>query len=182
VEGRELTVAGPTLADLVAAFVADEPGVEQVGPASWWFPFTMDGRTFSVFVTARDHQLLVHATRQHPVPAERLDLVHELIVDLNSELALAWFDCHRSNRVISARAALDCNGVEVTDVLIGNVVGAAVETMGRFLPAIDAVAAGEVEPADLRAQAEDPAEPVLDLDRAGDDEIRRWYAQGFGEA
>lgn len=161
-----------TLADEVADFVADEPGVEQIGPATWRFPFTVDDSEFSVIVSARGDQLLAYGTRLEPVPAERLDAVHELIVDLNSELALAWFDCSRENRVVSARAALDTAGVEVTSVLVGNVVGAAVETMGRFLPAIDAVASGEVEPGELRGV---PGEPTLDLSTASDDDVAAFH-------
>jgi hypothetical protein len=102
-------------------------------------------------------------------------VIHELIVDLNSELTLAWFDCPRANRVLSARASLDTTDIEVTETLIGNVVGAAVETMGRFLPAIDVVAAGEVNPADLREPTDQV--PTLNIDQATPDEIASFVGE-----
>lgn len=165
------------LAELVAAFVVDEPGVEQVAPTMWRFPFTHDAGVFSVFVAAEGEVLLVSATLIDPVPTDRIAAVQELVLDLNSHLKLSWFDCHRSNGVLSARASLDTTDVAVTTVLIGNVVGAAVATMLRFRSAIDAVAAGELDPADLR-DAPDPATGrVIRVDSAAPGDIDRVIAE-----
>lgn len=165
------------LARLIEQFVSDEPDVERIGPSTWMFPFELDGNRFTVIVSVLDDQLLAYATRLRPVPAERIDAMYELVGDLNSELRVAWFDCQREGGVISARAALDAEGVDVDETLIGNVVGAAVGAMGRFLPAIDAVADGEVEPAQLRALPDPNVEhvPYLDLDTATTEQIAELF-------
>lgn len=170
-----------TLAEEVAAFVADEDGVEQLGASTWRFPFDGGDGGFSVIVAVLDTNLQVYATRLDPVPADHLAAVHELIVDLNPHLTTAWFDCHRDNRVISARAGLDAEGLAVDSVLIGNVVGSAVAAMLRFKPAIDAVAAGEVTPQQLR-DAPDPDEvPRINIDTASEDEVDAFFREQLGD-
>jgi hypothetical protein len=158
------------LAEQVAAFVADEDGVEALDDTTWRFPFGTGNSEFSVIVAARDVNLLVYATRLDPVSAERVDAVQELIADLNPELTTAWFECNREDGVVSARAGLDTEQIEVGSVLIGNVVGSAVAAMSRFKSAVDAVAAGAITPQQIRELPDPNAAPTLDLDEATADE------------
>lgn len=169
------------LLDHVAAFVADEDGVEELGEGTWRFPFDAGDGEFSVIVAVRGTSLLAYAVRLEPVPADRVGLVQELIADLNPELTLAWFECNRRDGVVSARAALDTDGVAVTSVLIGNVVGAAVGAMARFMPAVDAVAAGEVTPQQLRDSPEPNAIPTINLDTATADEVDAFLREQLGD-
>ena len=165
----------------IEAFVADEPGVEHMGDATWRFPWTSENGEFSVFVAAQDETLICAATRIEAVPAPRIAEVRELVGDLNGEVLTAAFDCERTEGAVSARAAVDTAGVAVDSVLIGNVVGAAVEAMQRFLPAIDAIANGELDIADLR-DAPDPGEtPTINLDTASPEEVEAFLAEQFDD-
>lgn len=166
-----------TLADEVAAFVADEEGVEALGETAWRFPFDTGDGEFSVIVAASGVNLLVYATRIEPVPTERVAAVQELIADLNPELTTAWFECNRRDRVVSARAGLDTEQLDVDGVLIGNVVGSAVAAMSRFKTAVDAVAGGEFTPQQLRDLPDPNAIPTIDLDSATPDEIDRFFRE-----
>ncbi len=170
-----------SLGSLIEAFVADEPGVEHMGDATWRFPWTGENGEFSVFVAAQDETLICAATRIEAVPAHRIAEVRELVGDLNGEILTAAFDCERTEGAVSARSAVDTAGVAVDSVLIGNVVGAAVEAMQRFLPAIDAIANGELDIADLR-DAPDPGDiPSLDLDTATPEEVEAFLAEQFDD-
>lgn len=175
------TSDGGSLAALIEAFVADEPGVEYMGDATWRFPWIGENGEFSVFVAAQDQTLICAATRIEAVPAHRIGEVRELVGDLNGEILTAAFDCERTEGAVSARAAVDTAGVSVDSVLIGNIVGAAVEAMQRFLPAIDAIANGELDIADLR-DAPDPGEiPSINLDTASPEEVEAFLAEQFDE-
>lgn len=170
-----------SLLDEVAAFVADEDGVEELGAGTWRFPFDGGDGEFSVVVAVRDTSLLAYAVRLDPVPDEHVGAVQELVADLNPELTLAWFECNRRDGVVSARAALDTDGVTVTSVLIGNVVGAAVGAMTRFKPAVDAVAAGEVTPQQLRDLPDPNAVPTINLDTATTEEVDAFFREHLGD-
>ena len=170
-----------TLGDEVAAFVADEDGVEVLGDGTWRFPFDAGDGEFSVIVAVRGTSLLAYAVRLEPVPPDRIDALHELVADMNPELALAWFECNRRDGVVSARAALETDGVAVTSVLIGNVVGAAVGAMARFKAAVDAVAAGEVTPEQLRDAPDPDAVPTINLDTATPDEVDAFFREHLGD-
>jgi hypothetical protein len=173
--------AAGSLAALIEAFVADEPGVEYISDATWRFPWTSEDGEFSVFVTAQDQTLICAATRIEAVPAHRIAEVRELVGDLNGEILTAAFDCERTEGAVSARAALDTAGVAVDSVLIGNIVGAAIEAMQRFLPAIDSIANGELNIADLR-DAPDPDEiPSINLDTAAPEEVEAFLAEQFDD-
>lgn len=161
------------VADVVRAVVASQPGAEQLGPATWRVPTEVDEQPFSTFATVRARQILVFASRSEPVPPGRRAAVNELLGDLNPELTLAWFECQRSTGVVSCRTALDTGGVEVTDRLVRNLLGAAVATMGRFLPAIDAVATGEMDASDFLDDDEEEVDH-LDLGTASDTDIASW--------
>lgn len=139
------TAAAPDLAAEVDRFLADEPDVELLGDGLWRMPFDAGTGEFSVFVQARGHLLLVFATRLEAAPPERVPELVRFASDINPQLTLSWFECQTDSGSVSARASLDTEGVAVDSVLIGNVVGAAVGTMGRFLPAIDALVEGSMD-------------------------------------
>lgn len=174
-------VTHDSLAGLIAAFVSEEAGVEQMGDANWRFPFVSEHGEFSVFVAAQDHVLICAATRIEAVPKHQIAQVRELAADLNGEIVTASFDCDRIEGIVGAKAALDTEDVFVDGVLIGNVIGAAVAAMARFLPAIDAIASGELNIADLR-DAPDPSDiPAINLENASPEDVEAFLADQFDE-
>lgn len=175
------SVAHDSLSALIETFVADEEGVEHMGDSTWRFPFISEHGEFSVFVAAQAHVLICAATRIGAVPEHRIAEVRELAADLNGEVVTAAFDCDRTEGIVGARAALDTEDVVVDGVLIGNVIGAAVEAMARFLPAIDAIANGELNIADLR-DAPDPGDILsINLDTATPEEVETFLADQFDD-
>ncbi len=119
-------------------------------------PVESDNGTYNVFVTTRDehHQITVHATWTEEIPEDRRPSVMELVTRINVDLTVSWFEIDLDHGSVSARAGLDLEGIEPTDVLVENAFYAAERTLDRFLPALHAVTFDGVEPSDIPPPAD----------------------------
>ncbi len=142
---------GTPLLDVVTAFLDGEGlGWERAEAAS---EVTVPGGddTWSLVVrTLEDVEQIVVAVR-HPsaVPAGRRAEVMELVTRLNVDLTVVWFELDLEIGTVSAQTGLSVAGIETGPGLVAALVRPAVAAFERFLPALEAVAAGEVDVADL---------------------------------
>ncbi len=171
--------ADSDLIQRIVAHIAEEPGIEQLSPTVWRFPFDGDEGPFSVFVAVQDDTLICTATRIDAVPAERIGEMRELAADLNGITATAAFDCDLHEGVVGARAAVDMTGVPPSDNLIGNIIGAPVEAFIRFQAAVEAIANGELNVSDIRTAPDPQAVPKINIDTATDAEVEAFLNEQF---
>lgn len=133
--------------------------------------------TFELYVHVRaGGQVLCFAPWPQVVDAARRPAVMELVTRINVELTVSWLELDLDRGVVSARTAAVAPQGQDPDELIGDLAGMCLRTIDRFAPAIEAVAVGDLQPADLERAGETPtADVVLNMDAASDAEVRAFF-------
>jgi hypothetical protein len=136
---------GTPLLDAVTTFLEDEDvpyditdeGVEVDGGDEGWV----------LVVRPREQadQIVVEARWPEVVPEDRRAEMMRAVTELNVELTVVWFELDLDAGRVSAQTGLTTRGLAVGPALVGALVHPCVAAFERFLPAIQAISAGEVD-------------------------------------
>lgn len=148
-----VTAAGrgePLLEAVVGYLDAEELAWERPSPATEVVVDGEPGRWDLVVRTLEDvAQVVVLVRLTTAVPSDRRDEMMRLVTGLNVELTVVWYELAEESGAVSAQTGLSFAGLDPVPALVGALVRPAVAAFERFLPAVEAIAAGELDVADL---------------------------------
>jgi hypothetical protein len=146
------------LFDTVVSFFKEEgwPSARLEGLTVLQLPVTSEAGDWTCFAQAREaeEQFVFYSRAPLAAPENQRAAVAEFLTRANYGLVLGNFEMDWSDGEIRFKTSIDVEGDRLTPALLRPLVYANVQTMGKYVQGIEAVALGRQSPVDAIAQIE----------------------------
>lgn len=108
----------------------------------------------AVLVLEEEQQVLIYSVPPFKVPAGKRTEAAELLTRANFDLILGNFELDWEGGEVRYKTSLDVEGSELDAALFDRLLAANLDTFDEYLPALEAVLAGEATPVEALAAVE----------------------------